>query len=87
MSDEFYHELSVAHPSLPRFFYSSVKNNYAFEKSYVYNRSYKVKMTRKELSETFNFERLPGSHHGAYRALRPFLSTILSHEVSFHTLF
>ena len=49
--------------------------------------SYKVKKARKELSVTFEFERLAWvSHHGAYRALRSYLATILSHEVSFHTL-
>lgn len=61
VSDDFFHELSMVHPSLPR--------------------SYRVKQTRKTLSEGVTIKKLQSPYRGAFRPFRDCLSAAIAHEV------
>ena len=80
---EFYHEISMTHPSLPRsstciYTYTSLVH---WPLLISYHRSYKVKQTRKQLTELVSIEHLPPPSHGVYHPFKDYCISLLMQEV------
>lgn len=85
VSDEFYHKLTRADPSLSKtmkhaIFYITITDCCGFVLTC---RSYRVKQMRSEITHSIEIEHVPAPYHSDYQLFAAFITAVLLHEVRF----